>query len=128
MIAPELTATIFTLILPLPLSEGSRVRHLLRLTLRIALTIDLFAGRFGPVFLAGLLPRFKVLLGDDLPRRIPLSKLVAADPFDFDEERDLDVGDFLRLFDARVVLRLSRRLTRRFGLRRVDRRLLFCWA
>ena len=66
---------------PLPRSEGSRFRHVLRLTLRNVDMIAFLLGFLGP---AGLLapPKFKPLpaLGFLLPPRIPLSRLAASPP------------------------------------------------
>ena len=104
--APELTATILTLMLPLPLSDGSRVRHLLSFTLRIAPTIAFFEGRLGPLFLAGALPKGSVLLDGDLPRRMLFNKLDASPPLDFDGVRAGE-DEVLRLRDVAVVLRLG---------------------
>ena len=90
VIAPELIATILTLMLPLPLSDGSRVRHLLRFTRRIALMMDFLGGRFGPLF-AGARPRGSELREGVFPRLIPANRLAASLP------RDLEGDDFVFL-------------------------------
>ena len=120
LIAPELTATIRTLILPFPFNEGSLPKHPLRLTFLIAETIDFFEGFFGPLFFGfpppviafKLLPRLE-------PLRPPLRLLSKADASDFFGELErllrLLVADRFGLLLARAVacLRLD------FGLRRL---------
>ena len=106
--------------LPLPLSDGSRVRHLLRFTRRIARTIDFLAGRFGPL-LAGARPRGNALREEVFPRLIPANKLAAALPFDLEGDDVLLLGA-LRLLDFDEDFGvLARRVLERLGLRDLER-------
>ena len=120
LIEPELTAIILTLILPLPLRAGSRLKQLLTLTRFIALRTAVLEGFLGPLLLLEL-PIGEEIGDLDLvrpPRRF-LNKAFASEDFAFGF---LDVleRDAVRGFDLVVELLLARLLDRLFD-RLLDR-------
>ena len=110
------------MILPFPLSAGSLFKHLDKLTLRIAATMSLLDGFFGPLAFGFPDPVIELRLDDLLFRFFPPFKLLsneAASDFlededdlrvDFFEDEFLDALDLdleARLFDLELLFLLD---------------------